>query len=72
MTPKEKAKELVDSMIVDFSIDGWQSKQCALRAVNEIIKARPLQPMNWDENHEPIPQIDWWKQVKQEIENYEL
>ena len=40
MTPKEKAKELVDVMRdeIPCHCDDWeQAKQCALIAVNEII-----------------------------------
>ncbi|MEI6186952.1 MAG: hypothetical protein WCP46_00420 [Alphaproteobacteria bacterium] len=70
MNPKEKAKELVYKYhnTICSVIDHDMAKQCALIAVDEIIKSRPLQPMNWDENQEPITQINWWKQVKQEIE----
>ena len=42
MTPKEKANQLYNKMVVDFSIDHWQTKQCALVAVDEIIKSNEL------------------------------
>jgi hypothetical protein len=61
MTAKEKAKELYNKMIVDFTIDKWQSKQCALVAVDEIIKAHI--------HNEGIRHLKWWKEVKQEIES---
>ena len=46
MTPKEKAKELVDKMYllsplqeIKFYSNSYMAKQCALIAVNEIIDA---------------------------------
>ena len=57
MTPKEKAKELYSKMFpksgVVFKL---QAKQCALVAVDEIIKA--------------LGTVDkmYWEEVKQEIE----
>ena len=56
MTPKEKASELLDSMTVDFAIDRWQSKQCALVAVDEILKALGYKD-------------EYWLQVKKELHN---
>ena len=40
MTPKEKAKELVDKMLYCYQghIDKYTSKQCALIAVGEILE----------------------------------
>jgi len=56
MTPKEKAKELVDK----FTVVGLQQRnegiQCALIAVDEIL--------NVIDNFEMI----YWEEVKQEIE----
>jgi len=37
MTPKEKAEELIDKMTME--IGKFNAKQCALIAVDEIIKA---------------------------------
>ena len=71
MTPKEKAKELVDKF--------WKScydkhdiaklvkadaKQCALIAVDEILKAVD----NPDETYLMKHSVNFWKEVKQEIE----
>jgi hypothetical protein len=69
MTPKEKAEELVDKMkIGDGSILNWTTgemeyrprnqyyKDCALIAVDEIMK------------HNSFPTMDYWQEVKQEIE----
>lgn len=62
MTPKEKALELVEKFrlkVLDYDgngLNGFKAKQCALIAVDEII--RVLQ----DES-------DWyWDEVKEEIE----
>jgi|688.fasta_scaffold867493_1 hypothetical protein len=89
MTPKEKAKELVDKFFeysyrVKWDIDKnkWehnfdQSKQCALIAVDEIIKASPLEPNDTPEWLQPedwfpdsnISAEKYWQEVKIEIEN---
>lgn len=57
MTPKDKAKELVDK----FTVVGLQQRNegiaCALIAVDEVL--------NVIDNFEMI----YWEQVKQEIEN---
>jgi hypothetical protein len=57
MTPKDKAKELVDK----FTVVGLQQRnegiQCALIAVDEI-----LQACHWE-------QAVFWMSVQQEIEN---
>jgi hypothetical protein len=76
MTPKEKAKELVDKFFeysyrVKWDIDKnkWehnfdQSKQCALIAVDEIIASNPIA---FDEEDNCIAK-QWWQEVKTEIE----
>jgi len=61
MTPKEKAKELVDKFVIldnDIfcSVNYPYSKQCALIAIDEILKAV-------EEKYD-------WQQVKQEIINF--
>jgi hypothetical protein len=61
MTPKEKAKQLVDK----FTVVGLQQRnegiQCALIAVDEIISVIDPETflMSWL----------FWKQVKKQIEN---
>jgi hypothetical protein len=60
MTPKEKAEELYNKMIVDFTIDKWQSKQCALIAVDQILEV--VQNLYF------MGTVDYWQEVKQEIE----
>ena len=78
MTPTEKAKELVDNFYQLFPLemdvtvaegdlsweyDGWQqSKQCALIAVDEILRShRNLYGVNNKE-------VKFYLEVKQEIE----
>jgi hypothetical protein len=79
MTPKEKAKELVDKFkqvelydsmeptdldckIQDITSSSFTAKQCALIAVNEILKDR--------EEIDGMRVINdpYWLEVKQEIE----
>ena len=67
MTPKEKAKELVDKFSNEclLTIDG--GKVAALIAVDEIIK----ECYNWngsDNVQWETKRFDYWNEVKQEIE----
>jgi hypothetical protein len=59
MTPKDKAKQLVDK----FTLVGLQQRnegiQCALICVDEVLDEYWSHDCN---------RRDWWKQVKQEIE----
>ena len=70
MTPKEKAKELVEKFTPMFSYWDYyndcsrdtnliirDAKQCVLIAVDELIKATT-----------PLTSTYYWKEVKQEIE----
>ena len=69
MTPKEKAIELVDKMTME--IGRFNSKQCALIAVDEIISSSPSLPILGDGGTygEDIELSNkYWKEVKQEIE----
>jgi hypothetical protein len=70
MTPKEKAQELIDKfenysfMDIDKRISSFNSaKQCALVAVDEILKVT-VGLNGW------IDGFQYWEQVKQEIETY--
>jgi len=58
MTPKEKAKELVEAMAFSCRECDYEAKakQCALIAVNEILEINPYKARNY------------WQEVKQEIE----
>lgn len=65
MTPKEKAKELVDkfSDLEDGEMYIGKAKQCALIAVDEIIsEIEPSVSMDVIE-----ARIKYWEEVKQEI-----
>lgn len=64
MTPKEKAMQLFDKMIVDFSIDKWQTQQCALVAVDEIINYLTTSL----DVQTSLNAVDYWREVKQEIQ----
>jgi len=62
MTPKEKAIELIDKFKLkqNFFTNSFiktTAKQCALIAVDEILKINPYKARNY------------WQEVKQEIEN---
>ena len=71
MTPKEKAQELVDKFrteILSFlgdRIKDQNAKRCALIAVDELIKIHYLLTTTQDTS----PSINYWKAVKQEIQN---
>jgi hypothetical protein len=60
MTPKEKAKELVDkfklSTGANTKINIYVAKQCALIAVDEILKLDIYKSDQW-----------YWEEVKEEI-----
>ena len=69
LTPKEKAKELVEK----FAKYSWHDetgfkdgsdKECALIAVDEILNA-----IDWHQFEAPNKQLEYWEQVKQEINN---
>jgi len=75
MTPKEKAKELLERMTVHHWTDVCDSegaKQCALIAVDEIINSSPSLPILGDSGSY-VEDIElskiYWEEVKQEIEN---
>ena len=62
MTPLEKAAELIDKMTME--IGKFNSKQCSLIAVDEIIyNLSGLEDSVWHMNTK-----DYWQEVKQEIE----
>jgi len=76
MRAKEKAKQLVDRFA---RIDGYQDsidlskceyeKQCALIAVDEIIKANPIIPLQFMLESEAIDEaILYWQDVKSNIQ----
>ena len=61
MTPKLKAKELIDKFSNVPLLDSYEAKQCALIAVDEII-------LEMDNVMLPNPFKQYWNEVKQEIE----
>lgn len=75
MTPKEKAKELLNKY--SMPIDGHKNiyyKQCALIAVDEIIKSNPIYPWAKDVGAKAqglyenvIFPTNYWRDVKSEI-----
>ena len=73
MTPKEKAKDLVDKFLPEIrgadrynynleSMNVFIAKQCALIAVDEIINSRPAI------TDSQIEYQNYWQEVKSEIE----
>jgi hypothetical protein len=71
MTPKEKAKQLVEKFTnlyeginLGFAKKHW-AKQSALIAVDEILKA----VNDPDDTFLSKDGVDYWEEVKQEIEN---
>jgi len=82
MTPKEKAQELIDKMKRPLNDDYFVDynpyyKECALIAVDEIIKSNPLEPNDTPEWLQPedwfsdsnISAEKYWLEVKKEITN---
>ena len=64
--PKEKAEELLDKMTME--IGKFNAKQCALIAVDELIRIAP-----WGSDIDGEIENDskeYYIEVKQEIENY--
>jgi exonuclease III len=70
MTPKEKAEELVEKMFSLSTTNAFPAKQCALIAVDEIIKVVNdiwLDSFKVGENNNKF--YSYWEQVKTEINN---
>ena len=71
MTPEEKAEDLVDKFMIEitsFLGDNTKknnAKKCALVAVDEVIKIHYLLTTT----HDTSPSINYWKEVKIEIQN---
>jgi hypothetical protein len=68
MTPKEKAEELIDIFTFNCRECDYEdnANQCALIAVEEILKAIPDAS---DDNSPYNSELLWWKEVRHEIEN---
>ena len=67
MTPKEKAEELVNKFI-QTNGNAFFAKECALIAVDEILKSTPHCPSKPLDIMPHFSADKYWKQVKQEIE----
>jgi len=63
-TPEEKAKELVDKF-TEYPILFCDAKDCAKIVVDEAIDILRVLPYGM----EYLSNIDYWEEVKQEIEN---
>ena len=61
MEAKEKAKELFTTFSAD-TVHYYSAKNCALKAVNEIMKA-----VGWNEMVEGVDRDTYWDDVKEEI-----
>ena len=70
MTPKEKAKELIDKFdeTMEFYVPARYAKQCALIAVDEIISNTPYGFYSGIIPAYKGTDLDYWQEVKQEIE----
>lgn len=72
MTPKEKAIELIDKMMLGSKDRLYLrlSKQCALIAVDEIINTLNYDIRDIDvQGNILLDLIDYWREVKKEIEH---
>ena len=77
MTPQEKAKELVNKFIMNvLDRDGtsamnlFETKQCVLLTIDEILKANPIIPLQFMLESESLDAAnEYWQEVKEEIEN---
>ena len=69
MTPKEKAKELVEkfSDLEDGEMYIGKAKQCALIAVDEIINSLENYGKASDELQNMENDFRYWQEVKQEL-----
>jgi len=72
MSPKEKAERLVKKYILiswkgkEFELQYY--KQCALIAVDEILLTETLKPLYCGYTTPNQTHIDYWTEVKKEIE----
>jgi len=75
MTPKEKATKLFDKFRVKVhdrdgtsAMNGFEAKQCALIAVDEILESLGYKKLS-DSPYTTLEARQYYVQVKQEIEN---
>lgn len=68
MTPQEKAKELVYKFYNEIKYME-RAKECALIAVDEVIKSNPIIPLEYMLESEALDAArEFWGEVKTEIE----
>lgn len=71
MTPKEKAKELIDKyqfVYIQNYTSMFEVKECALIAVDEIIEELKFLKDTEDCNEDVFDGCHYWQEVKNEIE----
>lgn len=75
MTPKEKAEEILshyNSNLIDEishgGARGYASYKCALIAVDEIVEIFEFMVASNLEDHQLMAILNYWDEVKQEIE----
>ena len=72
MTPKEKARELLENYIIIYNQTDWfyihLAKKAAILVVNEVLNESPSRKY-WDTYYDETPSaITFWQEVKEEIE----
>jgi hypothetical protein len=68
MTPKDKAKMLIEKFRID-SVNFWYMEQCALIAVDEILKReREWMEFCLNKSDLELDTTGQWEQVKEEIQ----
>ena len=71
MTPKEKARYIVERYHDEFGMLWYTSKKCALITVDEILKVNSLKPIVFEHQLSNLNTgyYEYWEQVKNEISN---
>jgi len=71
MREKLKAQELVDKMLYCYQGHSafYTAKQCAIIAVNELIKEVNIDCANSDCQQQTGYNISYWQQIEREIED---
>ena len=69
MTPKEKAKDLVEKMALKYAVFkiNKHSKKCALICVDEVIQAEINLTLELLDGYEDETSLSYWNKVKSEI-----
>ncbi|MCP4989081.1 MAG: hypothetical protein GY928_24390 [Colwellia sp.] len=74
MTPKEKAKDLIDRFMkqqpMHITMQKVSAKQCALICVDEILKLQPLRSTRMAaklDRYSESDSVEYWEEIKQEI-----